>query len=178
MEIQILDALQKIRTDFLDTAFSLITLLGDGGVFWIVFTLVLLAVKKTRRMGIVLCMALIIDALLCNLFLKPVIARTRPYDINTAVNLIVKKPNDYSFPSGHTAASFTCTTGLFFFRIKKFWIPALVLSVLIAFSRLYLYVHYPTDVLGGIMLGISAGTAAWFIYRKIYRQDAEALSRQ
>lgn len=170
-EIHILDLIQKIRNDFLDSVFSVITHFGDGGVFWILFTLVLLAFRKTRKIGIVLSIALIIEAVLCNLLLKPVVARTRPYDVNTAVRLIVNKPGDFSFPSGHTSASFTCTTGLFMFRIKKFWIPALVLSVLIAFSRMYLYVHYPTDILGGAVLGIMSGTAAWFIYRKTGRRN-------
>ena len=97
------------------------------------------------------------DALLCNLILKPLVARIRPYDVNTAVQLLVSKPVDYSFPSGHTAASFASVVALFMAGERKLWKPALVLAVLIAFSRLYLYVHYPTDVLGGLILGLIAG---------------------
>lgn len=174
MEIKILDFIQKSKTDFGDTVLTAITSLGNGGIFWILFTLILLFIKKTRKMGAVLAAALIIDAVLCNIILKPAVARIRPYDVNTAVNLIVKKPSDYSFPSGHTAASFTCTTGLFMFRLKKFWIPALVLSVLIAFSRLYLYVHYPTDILGGIAVGIFAGMTSWYIFRHVWKDGITA----
>lgn len=96
-------------------------------------------------------------ALLCNVILKPLVARIRPYDVNTAVQLLVSKPVDYSFPTGHTAASFASVVALFMAGERKLWKTALVLAVLIAFSRLYLYVHYPTDVLGGLILGLIAG---------------------
>ena len=101
--------------------------------------------------------ALIIDLLLCNVLLKNLVARTRPYDVNTGIQLLVAKLRDYSFPSGHTAASFASATALYFAGEKKLWKPALVLACLIAVSRLYLYVHYPTDVLGGVVIGIIAG---------------------
>lgn len=174
MEIRILDFIQKSKTGAGDLILPFITSLGNAGIVWIVFTLVLLVVKKTRRIGLVLCTALIINAVVCNIILKPTVARIRPFDVNTAVELIIKKPNDYSFPSGHTSASFTCTTGLFMFRQKKFWIPALVLSVLIAFSRMYLYVHYPTDILGGIAVGIFAGLVSWFIFKNIWKKSSLA----
>ena len=101
--------------------------------------------------------ALLADVLLCNVVIKNLVARTRPFDVNTAVQLLVAKPQDYSFPSGHTAASFASVTALYLAGEKKLWKIALVLAVLIAFSRLYLYVHYPTDVLGGIITGAIAG---------------------
>ena len=101
--------------------------------------------------------ALIMDLLICNVAVKNLVARTRPYDVNTSVQLLVAKLHDYSFPSGHTAASFASVTALYLAGEKKLWKPALVLAVLIAFSRLYLYVHYPTDVLGGLILGLIAG---------------------
>ena len=100
---------------------------------------------------------MIIDLLLCNVLLKNLVARTRPYDVNTGIQLLVAKLRDYSFPSGHTAASFASATALYFAGEKKLWKPALVLACLIAVSRLYLYVHYPTDVLGGVVIGIIAG---------------------
>ena len=101
--------------------------------------------------------ALLVDVLLCNVLIKNLVARTRPFNVNTAVQLLVAKPRDYSFPSGHTAASFASVTALYLAGEKKLWKIALVLAVLIAFSRLYLYVHYPTDVLGGIITGAIAG---------------------
>lgn len=88
---------------------------------------------------------------------KNFVARTRPYDVNTGIQLLVAKLRDYSFPSGHTAASFASVAALYFAGEKKLWKPALVLACLIAVSRLYLYVHYPTDVLGGVVIGIIAG---------------------
>jgi undecaprenyl-diphosphatase len=90
------------------------------------------------------------------MILKPLVARIRPCDVNTAVQLLIARPTDYSFPSGHTAASFAATFALYFSR-KKLWIPAIGLAVLISFSRLYLYVHYPTDILAGVMIGIIMG---------------------
>ena len=164
MEIQILDWLQKLHTPVLDKIMCLITRLGDAGILWIVkrrklilVLAVLLLIPKTRKSGLILAGALVVDALLCNLILKPLVARIRPYDVNTAVQLLVSKPVDYSFPSGHTAASFASVVALFMAGERKLWKPALVLAVLIAFSRLYLYVHYPTDVLGGLILGLIAG---------------------
>ena len=91
----------------------------------------------------------------------------RPYDVNTAIAILIKKPLDFSFPSGHTAASFAAMTALFLAKMKKAWIAALVLAVLIAFSRLYFYVHYPTDVLGGAVVGILSGIIGYAIVEKI-----------
>lgn len=112
-----------------------------------------------------MALALVFDVILCNGILKNAVARTRPFDVNTGISLLVKKPTDYSFPSGHTAASFAAVTVLFFAK-EKYRYPALVLAVLIAFSRLYLYVHYPTDILGGILVGILCGVIAYLITKK------------
>lgn len=159
----ILDWIQlHLRCGFLDTVMPLITKLGDAGILWIVLTILLLLIPKTRKTGITMAAALIFDVLLCNLLLKPLIARVRPYDINTAVSLLIAPPTDFSFPSGHSAVSFAATTALFF-KKDRLWIPALILSVCIAFSRLYLYVHYPTDVLAGILLGILTGWLGYLI---------------
>ena len=157
MEIEILNMIQKIRTPLLDTFTSNITKLGNAGIVWILLTIVLLLIPKTRKSGLILAVALIVDLILCNGILKPLIARLRPFDVNNAIQLIVPRPHDYSFPSGHTAASFTAVMALYLAGEKKLWKIALVLAVLIAFSRLYLYVHYPTDVLGGIIIGAIAG---------------------
>ena len=107
MEIEILSMLQKIRTPLLDIFMSNITKLGNAGIVWILLTIVLLLIPKTRKSGLILAAALIVDLILCNGILKPLIARIRPFDVNSAIQLIVAKPHDYSFPSGHTAASFT-----------------------------------------------------------------------
>lgn len=157
IDFQILDFIQAhMRCRFLDMAMPLITKLGDVGIIWIVLALGLLLFPKTRKVGAAVSAGLVLEALCCNILLKPVVARIRPYEVNLAVQLLIEKPVDFSFPSGHTAAAFATTSALFFSK-SRLWIPALVLSVLLAFSRLYLYVHYPTDVLAGALLGILAG---------------------
>ena len=156
-ELSFLDNIQSyLRCDFLDAVMPVITTLGNGGVIWIVCAVVLLLIPKTRKIGVVLAVSLAIEALCCNVILKPLAARIRPFDMNTAVQLLISPPTDFSFPSGHTGAAFAAASALFFCK-NRLWIAALVLAILIAFSRLYLYVHYPTDVLGGIMLGILSG---------------------
>lgn len=168
MEIQILDWLQTLRSPVGDFLMSAVTKLGDAGIFWILFTAVLLIVPKTRRCGIVLALSLLIDVFLCNIFLKPLIARERPFNVNTMVQLLVEMPKDFSFPSGHTAASFTVVSALWFYGAKRLCAVTLPIAVLIAASRLYLYVHYPTDVLGGIAVGIFAGFSGCAVCRKIW----------
>lgn len=157
MEIHILDMIQNLRTPLGDIIVPIITRLGDAGILWIILTLILLLIPKTRKTSIIMTAALLVDLVLCNMLLKNLVARTRPFDVNTAVKLLVAKPRDYSFPSGHTAASFASVTALYFAGEKKMWKAALVLAVLIALSRLYLYVHYPTDIVGGVIFGSISG---------------------
>lgn len=167
MELRFLDFLQTIHTPLLDKILAFITSLGNAGIIWIVLAVVLLILPKTRKTGIIVAAALLMDLVLCNLILKNLVARVRPYDVNTAIAVLIKKPLDFSFPSGHTAASFAAMTALFLAKMKKAWIAALVLAVLIAFSRLYFYVHYPTDVLGGAVVGILSGIIGYTIVEKI-----------
>lgn len=167
MELRFLDFLQTIHTPLLDKILAFITSLGNAGIIWIVLAVVLLILPKTRKTGIIVAAALLMDLILCNLILKNMVARVRPYDVNTAIAILIKKPLDFSFPSGHTAASFAAMTALFLAKMKKAWIAALVLAVLIAFSRLYFYVHYPTDVLGGAVVGILSGIIGYAIVEKI-----------
>lgn len=167
MELRFLDFLQTIHTPLLDKILAFITSLGNAGIIWIVLAVVLLILPKTRKTGIIVAAALLMDLILCNLILKNLVARVRPYDVNTAIAILIKKPLDFSFPLGHTAASFAAMTALFLAKMKKAWIAALVLAVLIAFSRLYFYVHYPTDVLGGAVVGILSGIIGYTIVEKI-----------
>ena len=166
IELSILDWIQTLHTPFLDKIMVFITRLGDAGIIWIVLSIVLLLIPKTRKSGVVMVAALVVDVLLCNIVLKNLVARTRPYDVNRGVHLLVAKLHDYSFPSGHTAASFASVTALYLAGEKKLWKFALVLACLIAISRLYLYVHYPTDVLGGILFGVISG---YLGYRKVLK---------
>ena len=113
IELSILDWIQTLHTPFLDKIMVFITRLGDAGIIWIVLSIVLLLIPKTRKSGAVMVAALVVDVLLCNIVLKNLVARTRPYDVNTGVHLLVAKLHDYSFPSGHTAASFASVTTLY-----------------------------------------------------------------
>lgn len=174
-EFSVLDFIQAhLRSGAGDMIMPFVSRLGDGGVIWAVLALLLLIFPKTRKTGAVLTAALALDVLCCNLILKPLVARIRPYDINTAVQLMVSRPSDFSFPSGHTAASFAASSALYFSR-SRLRFPALVLAALIGFSRLYLYVHYPTDVLAGAVLGALLGWAgsalvSWIGRRKDARK--------
>lgn len=166
MEIEtgILNWIQNIRTPLGDVLMPLITKLGDVGMIWILLAIILLLIPQTRKSGAILAAALCVDAVLCNGILKHLIRRIRPCDINTSIQLLITRPDDFSFPSGHTAAAFAAVTALDAAEERKLWKPALVLAILIAFSRLYLYVHYPTDILGGIIVGIAAGyIGVWIV---------------
>ena len=158
-ELAVLDWLQAhLRCDFLDAVMPWISRICDHGEIWILLAAVLLLLRKHRWTGMSLSFALILDLICCNIVLKPLVGRIRPFLVNTAVELLTAPPADASFPSGHTAASFAAVFAL---RASgsPLWKPALVLAAGIAFSRLYLYVHWPTDVLGGILVGAAAGWA-------------------
>ena len=165
-EFWILDGIQNLRTPAVDVLMPFITRFGNGGVIWIVLTVILLLIPKTRKTGLILAAALILDGIFCNLFLKNLVRRIRPCDINDAVRLLIPYPSDYSFPSGHTAVSFAAASALYFAGEKYLWKAALVLAAFIAFSRMYLYVHYPTDILGGALLGILCGYLGCRIVQK------------
>lgn len=168
-DLPILDWIaEHLYCGFLDKIMPLITLLGDAGIFWIAIAVVLLFFPKTRKMGLSMGAALLLGVVICNIIMKPVFARIRPYDyqlehFGKTIQLLVSTPHDFSFPSGHTIASFEAATAICIHN-KKWGIPALVLACLIAFSRLYLYVHYPTDVLASVVLGIGfAFLGSWMV---------------
>lgn len=164
MEIKILDWIQTLRTPILDQVMRFITTLGNAGIVWIALAIILLVIPRKRKTGSIVTASLVINIIVVNLILKNVFARIRPFNVNTAVQLLIAKPTDYSFPSGHTAMALTVVTALFLAGEKKLAWTALVLAVLIAFSRMYLYVHYPTDILGGVVVGILCGLIGkWFI---------------
>lgn len=169
-EIGILDFIREHFTcNFFDWFFPLITRFADHGMGWIITAVILLCFKKTRKMGFSMGLALIIGYLVGNMFLKNVVARVRPYDFAEGIELLIDKLTDFSFPSGHTLCSFEGAFAVFI-RNKKRGIAAIVFAVLIAISRLYLYVHYPSDVLAGAILGIFIAYLASFIVDKIYNK--------
>lgn len=160
---------ENLRFDFLTPAVQFITSLGDSGCFWIVLTLLLLIFRKTRRVGVCCALALILNLLLVNISLKPLFARIRPYVVLPEITTLTTLPSDFSFPSGHSAASFACAWALFRNAPRKAGIPALVLATLIALSRLYVGVHYPTDVIFGALAGSLMGEAGSRLGNRIWK---------
>ncbi len=167
-ELDFLDFLQRLHSPVLDEVMCFITKLGNAGMVWIACCAVLFAYPRTRKCSLAVGLALIFDAILCNGLLKPMFCRVRPCDVN-AVALLIPRPSDFSFPSGHTAASFAVVSALFFFGEQKLCLSSLVLASLIAFSRMYLYVHYPTDILGGILVGWLSGAAGSWMAKSIFK---------
>lgn len=150
----------NMSNDFLDWLMPIITKLGDAGIIWIIVAVIFLFFKKTRRTGAAMGIAMLLGLAIGNGFIKNLVARPRPYEmIGRAVRpdqLLIDPPGEYSFPSGHTLSSFAAATAIY--RDHTLWgFIAYVAAGFIAFSRLYLYVHYPTDILGGIVLGILLG---------------------
>ena len=170
-DLPILDWIQNtMQCAFLDKVMPLITVLGDGGAFWIACAVLMMLLKKYRKAGFSAALALIFGLLLCNMYLKPVVARIRPYDfqeqMGVIINLLIEKEHSLSFPSGHTIASFEAATAILL-RHKKLGTAAMILAILIAFSRMYLYVHYPTDVIASVFLGIGLALLASWIVNKV-----------
>jgi undecaprenyl-diphosphatase len=165
-EFAFLDWLQQFRNPVLDALAVFFNYAGEHGEIWIAFTLILLLFRRTRKAGLAMAIALISYLIAGDFILKPLFARPRPCDVNTAVTILVKRPHGHSLPSGHTASAFAAAFALWL-QNRKLGVPALVLAAFIAFTRLYLYVHFPTDVLGGLVLGLALGALASLLADKI-----------
>lgn len=177
MDMQILYAIQRFANPFWDTFFKGVTFLGNGGLIWLAIGVILLARRDTREAGILMFVSLGVTSLFVNLGLKPLVGRTRPY-IAAHRQIIIAPPGGSSFPSGHTAAAFASAWAIFCYykerRPHKRWL-ILIPAVLIAFSRLYLFVHYPTDVLAGMIFGIDfASLVVYFAPRVQTRLQGES----
>lgn len=157
-----------IKCGFLDFIMPLITKLGSAGAIWILTAIIMLFFPKYRKCGITLFIGLALSLFIGNIVLKPIIARPRPCWIDSTMKMLVSVPKDYSFPSGHTMASFISAT-IIFANSKKLGLCAFALALLISFSRLYLYVHFPSDVLGGIVIGICIGLIAILAAKMLYK---------
>lgn len=163
-EFDWLYALQQIHNPVLDKIMVFLSLIGEAGIVWIVLAIVFLIMKKTRRCGAQMVVAMLLTFIIGNLILKNAIGRERPCWIEPTVALLVKNPTDFSFPSGHSMNGFTAAVTILFYD-KRWGIAAVVLAALIAFSRLYNFVHFPTDVFAGIVIGtvIACVTNALFV---------------
>ena len=161
MEANILLWVQEnLRCDTLTPIVKFITMLGNAGILWIILSALFLCFKSTRKIGVMTSLSLIFDLLSVNILIKNIVARTRPYEVIEGLTSVIGPQSDFSFPSGHTAASFAFATVILLTAPKKYSIPTLIVATLIALSRIYLGVHYPTDILGGIVIGVICGILA------------------
>lgn len=160
-ELRFLHALHDIFScPFMDNIMVFISTIGNGGLVWIVFCIILLIFPKTRKAGAAVAISLLAEAVSC-FVIKGFIARPRPFMIDMTMELLIPPPADFSFPSGHTGSSFAVAAALYG-ADRRLYLPALILAALIGFSRMYLFVHYPSDIVAGIILGMISGWAGRF----------------
>ena len=153
----------NLRTPVFNSIFRFITHLGDGGVIWIILAWALIFIKKTRKAGVCSLSALFVMLIGNEFVLKHIVNRTRPFDAIDGLVTLIKHPTSSSFPSGHTSSAFAVVIVLLILIPMKYSIWSLVLALTIAFSRMYVGVHYPTDILGGIMVGLIYGFVGYKI---------------
>ena len=156
---------ENLRCGALDALLPKLTLLGEAGAIWIAVAMGLLLTKKYRKYGVCLSLALVAGLLICNVGLKNIVARPRPCWLES-IDLLVKNPRDYSFPSGHTwsavAGAWVATAAN-----RRFGYAAIPLAAALAFSRLYLFVHFPSDVLAGALMGALLGLLAAALQKRL-----------
>lgn len=147
---------ENLRSEKLTKRMKMITFLGDGGWFWIAMAMVFLCFGKTRKAGVCMCVSIMIGAVCTNLVLKNWQKRPRPYDAIHELERLIGKQHDWSFPSGHTTASFAAAQVIYLMVSKSWGKAALTLATLVAYSRMYLGVHYLSDVLAGVSVGMGS----------------------
>ena len=166
---------EHLTAPLIDSVMVFISAIGEGGIVWIVSALIMLFFKRTRKCGLLVLISMLICFITGELVIKNIVCRIRPCYVDTAMELLVSRPDSYSFPSGHTASSFTAASVMFYF-FRKLGVFALLFAALMAFSRMYLFVHFPTDILGGILLGIMGATLVVFVYKKCFENRADRLN--
>lgn len=171
MDVQLLFWIQQnVRSDAATAFLEFFTDLGNMGALWIGLAVALFLYKKTRLTGSHAMLAVAVNVVLTNGLLKYLVARPRPFLLHSEINPLIALPTGFSFPSGHTSCSFAVAFVLYALLPKRYGIPALVTAVLVGFSRLYLGVHYPTDVLAGVLVGfVAAKFSIWFMKKMIAR---------
>ena len=177
MDFAILYALNNIHTSILNIIMIFLTYLGEKGIFMILLSIILMFNNKTRKCGIFMLISLAVGLIIGNGIIKNLVARQRPCWIDPTINLLIANPKDFSFPSGHTLAAFETAVTIFLFN-KKYGIPAIIIATLIGISRLYLFVHFPTDVLGGAILGTAIAISVHYVGNKILNKKAEKETKQ
>ncbi len=177
IDFQILNAIQdSIRCAFLDVVMAIFSYIGELGAIWVLIGVVMLFFRKLRPIAIMMFASMLLALLIGEVGIKNIVCRPRPFWFNTDITLNIHAPAGYSFPSSHTSTSFAAALALTF-GLKKPWvgISAYALAALIAFSRLYNYVHFPSDVLAGALVGTFCAIVMIIIYKR-FKLD-EKLSR-
>lgn len=167
VDMEILKFIHGTSNAFLNNAMRHITLLGNGGMIWIIIAILLLLSKKYRRVGILAALSLLLVTIFGEGIIKHIVQRPRPFTELRYMKILITKPSSYSFPSGHASSSFAVAY-VIGKKIKPLRLPVYILAILIAYSRLYLFVHYPTDVLCGIILGTLTGILILFFDKKMF----------
>ncbi|WP_297234623.1 phosphatase PAP2 family protein [uncultured Flavonifractor sp.] len=157
-----------VRNGILDPFFKVYTQLGNAGLLWIVLSLVLLCIPKTRKAGFVSLIAMLLGLLCTNVVLKHLVGRERPWLLLTELVPLVAEHDPNSFPSGHTCAAFAAASA-WCRTLPRRWmkVVAVVMAALMGFSRLYVGVHFPTDVVAGMAVGLLCGWLAWLIWKRL-----------
>lgn len=177
MDFPILYALQSIHTPLLDSFFvGLTTVAGDYGQLWLILAIVLLFFKKTRKCAIAILIAYIATLLFQQFVLKDLIARPRPFTLDPSIPLLVKAPTSFSCPSTHTGMAFAAAVSVFCFN-KKWGLIPIAAALLIGFSRLYLFMHFPTDVLLGAVVGTFFAIITYFGIKKFYSKKEKSIEK-
>lgn len=156
----------NLRNEILNDIVVWFTSLGNAGLIWILIILAFILNKKTQKKGVYCAFSLILCFILVNLFLKNAVARTRPYDAIEQIRCLIGPQSDYSFPSGHTAIAFAASVPVFIILNKVIGSVMIVFSILMGLSRIYICVHYPTDVICGAIAGLLCGIVACKVYQK------------
>lgn len=167
---------QYIKCPALDRVMVFITALGNAGLFWIAAAFLFMLVKRYQKCGFMMLCTIKLAKYIGDELIKPFVGRVRPCNKFTEVPLLIHAPHSPSFPSGHTMVGFACATVIFYFD-KRLGTVGFVVAALIAFSRLYLFVHYPSDVLGGILYGVLCSVVLVNVMRAIYHKLKRTLSK-
>ena len=175
-EFAFLYFLQDFHNPLLDSIMLFFTKMGNIGMPWLGLAVVFLCFKKTRKWGIAILGSILLKELIGNLILKNLIARSRPCWIDTTIPLLVSSPSSYSFPSGHTFDAIAASVSIYLYN-KKAGIAAITVAAIIGFSRLYLFVHFPTDVLASVVLGTLVAIFVHKLVEKFYGNNIYKIKR-
>ena len=177
MDVAILLFVQEhIRTEWLSLILKPITHLGDKGLFWIILGIILLIPKRTRRAAAMAIFAMGLGAALSQVWIKPAVARIRPYELYEVYSLVGPVP-EYSFPSGHACSSF-CSALVYLKTLDRpYGMLTVILAALIAFSRVYVGVHYPTDILGGFLISVLSSVVILTLFNGVQASSGGGSSK-